>query len=595
MAYLDLQSFIKKLDQEGELITIDIEVDCQLEITEISDRVMKGVNKALLFTNIKDRDFPLLINAFGSDKRINLALQVNDLSSIADDIHNFMNLASYQGIYRQIKSIPRLSRLYFSFPSKIKFKKAPCQEVIEAPNLNKFPVLKCWPDDGGSFFTLPMVFTKDPETGQQNIGMYRLQVYDHNTTGMHWHLHKDGKEIYEKYRELGIQKMPVSVAVGCDPATVYASTAPLPKMIDEAMFASFLRKKPLKMVKSITNNIYVPANAEIILEGYVDIDETRLEGPFGDHTGYYSLPCQYPVFHLTKITRKQKPIFHATIVGKPPMEDCYLSKATEVIFLPLIQMTLPEIKNMHLPFEGVFHNCALVAIDTKYPGHAHKTMYNFWGLGQMMYQKLIIIFNANTNLHDYETLFKTFVINCEPVNDIIITKGPLDALDHSSKEAFFGSRIGIDLTNIRNDDFITRYKKVNLTKLKKIDKNIINVVVPKINGYFPVLFLSFNKDKKKDTTTLISSLKKNEFSNNFKFIFLFDQFTDIEVYSVLFWRLFNNIDGQRDLYFNKDNLIIDATRKLPSENGNRKWPDDIIMSDDVITRVNEKWELYAIK
>jgi len=430
MAYKDLQDFINYLREKKLLDEIKIEVDSELEITEIADRVSKLNGNALFFKNVKNSDYPLIINSLGSYERINYGLQVENLDEIAELILDFMDESKFDTLVRV-------------FPKKVK--NAACQEVIEEPDLDKLPILKCWPKDGGRYITLPLVITKDPETNQQNIGMYRLQVYDKKTTGMHWHLHKDGKNIYEKYRTLGI-KMPVSVAIGCDPATIYAATAPLPKIVDEMIFAGFLRKSPVEIVKCITNDIYVPANAEFVLEGYVDLDETRLEGPSGDHTGYYSLENMYPVFHIEKITRKKNPVYPTTIVGKPPMEDCYLGKATERIFLPLIKVQCPEIVDINSPLEGVFNNCVIVSIKKSYPKQAHKIMNSLWGLKQMMYTKMIIIVDENVDPKDISTVAWKVFNNIDPKRDLVISEGPLDALDHASNAPFYGSRLGIDAT-----------------------------------------------------------------------------------------------------------------------------------------------------
>lgn len=443
MAYKDLQDFIKNLKEKNLLDEIKVEVDSDLEITEIADRVSKNYGNALLFEKVKDSPYPLLINTLGTYERLNLGLEVDNLDNIAETIMDFMDVASYATLVDKIKSIPKLARLARVFPKKVK--SAPCQEIIEDADLDKLPILKCWPKDGGKYITLPLVITKDPETNQQNMGMYRLQVYDKNTTGMHWHLHKDGKEIYEKYRKLG-KRMPVSVALGCDPATIYSATAPLPKMIDEMIFAGFLRKEPLEIVKCVTNDIYVPANAEFVLEGYVDLDEMKLEGPFGDHTGYYSLADMYPVFHVEKITRKKNPVYPTTIVGKPPMEDCYLGKATERIFLPLMKIQCPEIVDMNFPLEGVFHNCVIVSIKKSYPKHAQKIMNALWGMGQMMYTKMIIVVDENINPHDISTVAWKVFNNIDPQRDLVISEGPLDALDHASNTPYYGSRLGIDAT-----------------------------------------------------------------------------------------------------------------------------------------------------
>lgn len=446
MAYKDLQDFIKHLDKKNLLRRIKTEVDPELEITEIADRVSKEYGPALLFENVKGSPYPVLINAMGTYERMSMALGVEKLDDIGNDIEEFIDMANYLGIMKKLKSIPRLTRMVSLFPIKFPTKGA-CQEIIEdEPDLFTLPVLKCWPKDAGRFFTLPLVITKDPENGIQNMGMYRLQVFDKNTTGMHWHLHKDGREIYEKYKILG-GRMPVSVALGCDPAVTYAATAPLPKMIDEMMFAGFLRKAPVKQVKSITNDIYVPADAEFIIEGYVDVnEELRLEGPFGDHTGYYSLADYYPVFHVTCITHKKNPIYPATIVGKPPMEDCYMGKATERIFLPLIRMQFPEVVEINFPLEGVFHNCVIVSIKKRFPGHAKKIMNSLWGMGQMMYTKMIIVVDHNVSPQDLSTVAWKVFNNIDANRDVVISEGPLDALDHASNLPHYGFRMGIDAT-----------------------------------------------------------------------------------------------------------------------------------------------------
>lgn len=443
MAYKDLQDFMNHLKEKKLLDEIEVEVDRDLEITEITDRVCKKYGHALFFKKVKGSPYPVLMNTLGTYERLHMGLEAESLDEIADTITDFMDITNYSTAMSKIKSVPKLARLAKVFPKKVKH--GPCQEVIEEPDLNKLPVLKCWPKDGGRFITLPLVITRDPETGQQNMGMYRLHVYDRKTTGMHWHLHKDGRTIYEKYRKIA-KRMPVAVALGCDPAVIYAATAPLPKMVDEMIFAGFLRKSPVEVVKCVTNPINVPAHAEFVLEGYVSLDELRLEGPFGDHTGYYSLTDMYPVFHVEKVTRKKHPVYPATIVGRPPMEDCYLGKATERIFLPFIKVQCPEIVDMNFPLEGVFHNCVIVAIQKTYPKQAHKVMNALWGLGQMMYTKMIIVVDETVDPHDLSTVIWKVFNNIDAKRDLVISEGPLDALDHASDTAYYGNRLGIDAT-----------------------------------------------------------------------------------------------------------------------------------------------------
>ncbi|MGM0601842.1 MAG: menaquinone biosynthesis decarboxylase [Bacillota bacterium] len=444
MSYESLRDFIKMLEENNELIRVKTEVNADLEITEIADRVVKKGGPALLFENIKNSDMPVLINAFGSYKRMELALEVENLNQIGSRIEDYLNTPIPENLFDKIKVLPLLKEVSDFFPVTVK--NAPCQEVIkEEVDLSEIPVLKCWPEDGGKFFTLPLVFTKNIKTGQQNMGMYRMQVYDKNTTGMHWHIHKDGAANYRDYLNEN-KKMEVAVAVGADPATIYSSTAPLPPQIDEMIFSGFLRKKPVEMVQCKTVDLKVPANAEIILEGYVDPEELKREGPFGDHTGYYSLADDYPVFHVQTITHRKNPIYNATIVGKPPMEDCFIAKATERIFLPLLKMTLPEVVDMNLPLEGVFHNCAVISIEKSYPGHAKKVMHALWGMGQMMYTKMIIIVDADVDVQDLSTVAWKVFNNIDAGRDVVILEGPLDALDHASPRARIGNKMGIDAT-----------------------------------------------------------------------------------------------------------------------------------------------------
>ena len=611
MSFKDIQAFMKVLESKGQLKRIKAEVDSDLEITEITDRVSKEIGPALLFENVKGSKYPVLINAMGSYERMSLALGVDKLEEVEEDIANLINMQNYIKIPSLIKSIPRLTRLLAVLPWRLPIKGA-CQEVIEHnPDLSTIPVLKCWPDDGGKFITLPLVMTKDPDTGVQNTGMYRMQIYDKNTTGMHWHWHKDGREIYDKYRKLG-GKMPVSVAIGCDPAITFSAIAPLPKMIDEMMFAGYLRKWPVKMVKSITNDIYVPADAEFVLEGYVDVNEPlRLEGPFGDHTGYYSLADMYPVFHVTCITHKKNAVYPTTIVGRPPMEDCYMSKATERAFLPLLKMIYPEIVDYSLPFEGVFHNCVIVSIKKRFPGHGKKVMNSLWGMGQMMYAKMIIVVDETINPHDIKAVTKQVFESIDMKKDLVFSEGPLDALDHASANDHYGYRLGIDATKkfkVEGNDIRWNCQvksSLELDKYLESHEKIASFNYP-ISGVMQgALIVSINKSEPNDAKNLIKDLWKHEDMRYNKFLIVVDKDVDANDISTVAWKVFNNIDAKRDLLIeevNFDNedcfghrLGIDATKKLKEEGHNREWPDDIIMSADIKKKVTKRWSEYGFE
>jgi len=460
MAYNDLQDFIKTLKDKNELMEIDFSVSPDLEITEITDRASKSQglsNKALLFKNVEGSEMPVLTNAFGSFERMAASLGVNDVREIAKRIEELIKPEIPDGLLAKAALMPRLFEVSQFFPQMTSH--ALCQEIVitdmTQPVLDKLPILKCWPQDGGKFITLPLVITKNPLTGNRNIGMYRLQKFDNTTTGMHWHKHHDGAKNYREAQKLS-KKFEVAVALGCDPAITYSATAPVPPGIDELIFAGFLRKKPVKLVKAKTVDIEVPADAEIILEGYVDLNEERTEGPFGDHTGYYSLADKYPVFHITCMTHRKNPVYPATIVGKPPQEDCYMGKATEQIFLPVLRQILPEIVDMNLPFEGVFHNCVIISIDKKFPGHANKIINAVWGLGQLMFSKFVIVVDCDVNVHDISAVSWKIFNNTDPSRDCIITKGPLDVLDHSCDLLGFGGKMGIDATKKWAEEGFTR-------------------------------------------------------------------------------------------------------------------------------------------
>jgi 4-hydroxy-3-polyprenylbenzoate decarboxylase len=436
---VDLRAYIDLLQREGELARVRPEVDPYLEMAEIADRASKAHGPALLFERAKGSALPVLMNQLGSYRRLELALGA-PLDDIAQRIGGLLELQVPSGLVGKVKALGQLKELA-SYGPKI-VKKAGFRDVVfDPPDLARLPVLTTWPGDGGPFITLPIVVTKDRQ-GRRNAGMYRLQVFDGRTTGMHWHVHHDGAA---NFREAD-GRLEVAVALGTDPAVTYAATAPLPPGISEFMFAGFLRGEPVELAPCATVDLEVPADAEIVLEGYVEKGETRREGPFGDHTGYYSLADDYPVFHLTAMSHRRDPIYPATIVGRPPMEDAYLGKATERLFLPLLKLVQPEIVDMDLPIEGVFHDCAIISIRKEYPGQARKIMSAVWGMGQMMFTKFVVVVDEHVDVHDYSEVTWRVFNNVDPERDVMIARGPLDVLDHSSPLARYGAKMGVDAT-----------------------------------------------------------------------------------------------------------------------------------------------------
>jgi 4-hydroxy-3-polyprenylbenzoate decarboxylase len=448
--YAHFQAFLQTLEELGELKRIKHPLSTKLEITEVADRCMKrpGGGPALLIENPIGFEIPVAINTLGSRKRMSLALGVNDVEEIARELESLLAMQPPSGFLEKIRSLKKVSRFVNAVPKKVS--SGICQEVVlqgKEVDITKLPHLTCWPLDGGPFITLPMVFTHDPETGRRNVGVYRMQIYDERTTGMHWQMHKVGMEHMLKARERKRARMEVAVALGGDPACLFSAVAPLPPGIDEMLFAGFIRKEPVRLVKARTVDVYVPADAEIVLEGYVDPEERRVEGPFGDHTGYYSMPEPFPVFHVECLTMRAKPVYPATIVGIPPMEDGYIGKAVERIFLPLIRLTLPEVLDINLPVEACFHNMAFVKIKKRYPGHAFKVMNALWGLGQLMFSKFIFVFDEDVDVHDLRDVLFRIGANCDPQRDSLLVKGPLDHLDHASSIPAFGGKIGFDCTH----------------------------------------------------------------------------------------------------------------------------------------------------
>ena len=445
MIFNDLREFIGFLEGKKELIRVGAEVDPVLEVTEVTDRISKKGGPALLFEKAKGSKHPIAINLFGSYQRMAWALGLDDFGAIGQKFSSLLKTDPEMKLKQKIEALFDLYKLSASKPKEVK--KAPCQEIVRDKDFSllDYPILKTWPDDGGRFITLPLVITKDPESGKQNLGMYRMQVFDEKSTGMHWHTHHDGAVNFRKWMKLG-KRMEVAVAIGGDPVTIFSATAPLPYNIEELFFAGFLRGKPVEVVRAKTVDLLVPAHAEIILEGYVEAGDERIEGPFGDHTGYYSVAANYPIFHLTCITQRKDPVYPATIVGKPPMEDCYMGKATERMFLPFIKMQFPEVVDMNLPLEGVFHNCALISIKKSFPMHAHKIINAIWGLGQMMFTKFIFVYDEDVDVQNTSVAAWKAFNNVDPARDIIISQGPLDVLDHSAPRPIFGAKMGVDAT-----------------------------------------------------------------------------------------------------------------------------------------------------
>jgi 4-hydroxy-3-polyprenylbenzoate decarboxylase len=455
VGYADLREFVRRLEKEGELRRVKVEVDPVLEIVEVVQRAQaqpgaKGNpgGMALLFEKPKGSRYPLLINAFGSERRMELAFEVDKLDDVAARIRGFMDMQTPQGLFDKLKMLPKLAELGSFFPKSVK--DGPCKEIVRKGsdiNLLDFPILKCWPQDGGRFITFPLVFTKNPETGKRNVGMYRMQIYDARTTGMHWQTQKHGAEHFRRARAQNPEgRIPVSVAIGSDPATTLGGILPIPPDLDEMMFSGFLKREPVEMVKCETNELEVPANAEMVLEGYVNLNEMRTEGPFGDHTGYYSLEGEFPVFHVECVTQRKDPIYLTTVVGRPPQEDFYMGYAIERVFLPLMRMTHPEIVDVSMPAEGIVHNLMIVSIRKSFPGHARKVMNAIWSLGQAMFTKVLVVVDHDVNVHDYREVVWKALCAIDPERDVQFMLGPMDTLDHAARLQDFGSKMGVDAT-----------------------------------------------------------------------------------------------------------------------------------------------------
>jgi 4-hydroxy-3-polyprenylbenzoate decarboxylase len=447
VSYRDLTDFVRALEKRGELHRISAEVDPVLEITEITDRTVKTGGPALLFERPKGSRIPLLTNLLGTERRMNLALEVESLDEVADRVRSFIDVQSPQGILEKVKMLPKLAELGSFFPKTVR--SGECQEVVrtEGFSLDEFPILKCWPQDGGRYITWPMVITKNPETGKRNVGCYRMQVFDGQSTGMHWQTQKHGAEHFRNARAKNREgRLEVAVAIGADPATALAGILPVPPDMDEFLFSGFLRRDPVELVACKTVDLAVPANSEIVLEGYVELAEMATEGPFGDHTGFYSLEGEFPVFHIQCITHRKDPLYLTTIVGPPPQEDYFIGHAIERIFLPVMRMQYPEIVDVAMPAEGIFQNLMVVAIRKSYPGHARKIMNAIWSLGQAMFTKVVLVVDHDVNVQDPSEVVWKALCAIDPERDIQFVLGPVDTLDHAARRQDFGSKMGIDAT-----------------------------------------------------------------------------------------------------------------------------------------------------
>ena len=624
MAYRNQQEFINALEKEGELIRIKTYINPKLEIAEITDRISKSGNggKALLFENT-GYEFPVLMNAYGSEKRMCMALGVKHLNDVAKQIEDLFKLLSSpkENIIDKLKLLPQLGK-FASWMPKVKKGRGECQEIIMTePDITKLPVITCWPKDGGPFVTLPIIHTKDPNTQSRNVGMYRMQIFSPTLTGMHWHKHKVSAKHFNEYKQLN-KRMPVAVALGGDPVYAYSATAPLPENVDEYMLAGFLRKKKVELVKCISQpDVEVPADADFIIEGYVDPnDELIWEGPFGDHTGYYSLPDWYPRFHITAITHKKDAVYPATIVGIPPQEDAWLGKATERIFLAPIKMTMvPEIIDMEMPVEGVFHNLVITQIKKEYAGQGQKVMNAMWGAGQMMFNKILVLTSPNPagggafedfKITEYEKLARDVFKNMNPATDIYFSQGPMDVLDHSCSKLGFGGKMCIDGTFKFEEEIDEMYDvrsamyDVEDTFLKENFSEIKSVNVSLLKKQIPVIIISVEKNKKNHIRELHETICDMKEIEGIKMILYVEGNVDANDLANALWRFCNNLDPKRDNIICQrptvnDQMIacigFDGTRKTKEfDNFQRDWPNIIVADDETIKAVDEKWDTLGI-
>ena len=599
MNYPSLREFIDRLEREGELLRIKESVSPILEITEITDRVSKqpGGGKALLFENVEGSSMPVLINAFGSTKRMNMALGVHDIEDIPKRIERYIKIPPPSTLLDKAKLLPMLLQAAQFPPKLVQTAHPPCQEVVHLDNdidLGAIPILQCWPDDAGRFITFPIVINRSADKKIRNVGLYRMQVYDRKTTAMHWHIHKDGAHFFHEFKKQN-KMMEVAIALGADPASCYSASAPLPYGIDEFLLAGFIRKKSVPLVKCKTVDLEVPANAEIVLEGYIDPSEMRLEGPFGDHTGYYSQDGDYPVVHLTAITHRKNPVYLTTIVGKPPQEDFYLGRATERIFLPLLKTQLPEIIDMDMPVEGVFHNCVIVSIDKRYPMQSRRVMSALWGLGQMSFVKTIVTVDAEVNIHDYEAIAKRLLDTVDFETDLFFSEGILDVLNHASDQMLYGSKLGIDLTaKIEGEPGYGKVDPPHAHPTTFPTQEEVTQAFPEVKAIAEfqdsILLVALDKTEPNQGEQFIDSFFDHPDFSTVEIVIVLEGHVDLTNISTVMWKFFNNLDPKRDFHFEDERLGIDVTQKFPEEGYQQDWPEEIEMTSEIKTKVDKKWD-----
>ena len=599
MSFNGLAQYVSYLESQGDLCRIKTRVDPVLEITEIADRMVKNKGKALLFEDTGTR-FPLLINAFASDERMAAAIGRKSLQDAGDEIISLSEAMG--GAHRLTTKLTRLPHLlnYLKLVPRRKRGRGECQEVIAPVNdLNILPVLKCWPHDGGRFITLPLVHTRHPLTGKTNLGMYRMQIMGSDLTGMHWHRHKTGARHFEAWKKEG-KRMPVTVTLGGDPVYTYAAIAPMPEDISEYILAAFLRRSRVTLVRCLTNDLWVPADSDIVIEGYVDPSEELVkEGPFGDHTGFYSLADLYPRFHVTCITYRKNAVYPATIVGVPPMEDSWISKATEKIFLAPVRLTVaPEIRDIHMPAAGVAHNLVIISIDKTYPGQGMKVINALFGAGQMMLSKYIIVVSSPVPADDYHRVAEAVFGNVRVDVDLLTTHGPLDVLDHSSDRFSMGGKLGIDATVKLTEERTVEHRSVPLLLITdtEITGDVITGVRTMAEWSLPVVVLTIKKPPEGlDMKRLVSRLP-SPFKIPGTVTIAIDDGADAEDLSMIIWLVTGNSDPSRDLYrIEGGALFIDATSKpgsLPVFP--REWPNVVCSAGTTIDLVDRRWKEYNI-